>query len=45
MADWQRTHTCGDIRANHEGSRVTLNGWVNTSRAYNSQVFIDLRDR
>jgi aspartyl-tRNA synthetase len=45
MADWQRTHTCGELRVNHVGSRVTLNGWVNTSRAYNSQVFIDLRDR
>jgi aspartyl-tRNA synthetase len=24
---------------------VTLNGWVNTYRAYNDQIFIDLRDR
>ncbi|MCY2938737.1 MAG: aspartate--tRNA ligase [Planctomycetota bacterium] len=45
MADWQRTHTCGELRSVHEGARVTLNGWVNTSRGYNSQVFIDLRDR
>ncbi|MCE2804463.1 MAG: aspartate--tRNA ligase [Gemmataceae bacterium] len=45
MADWRRTHTCGDLRVDQVGSRVTLNGWVNTSRAYNSQVFIDLRDR
>ena len=24
---------------------VTLNGWVNTYRSYNNQVFVDLRDR
>ena len=45
MATWQRTHTCGDLRADHVGRTVTLNGWVLTSRGYNSQVFIDLRDR
>jgi aspartyl-tRNA synthetase len=45
MADWQRTHTCGDLREAHVGQTVVLNGWVNTSRVYNDQVFIDLRDR
>jgi aspartyl-tRNA synthetase len=45
MADWQRTHTCGELRETHVGQTVTLNGWVNTDRAYPSQVFIDLRDR
>src|SRR5205823_2558783 len=45
MASWQRTHTCGDLRESHVGQTVTLNGWINTIRAYNDQVFVDLRDR
>src|SRR5687767_7240412 len=45
MAEWQRTHTCGDLRESHVGQPATLNGWVLTTRNYNDQVFIDLRDR
>jgi aspartyl-tRNA synthetase len=45
MASWQRTHTCGELRDAHIGQVVTLNGWVNTHRGYNDQLFIDLRDR
>ncbi|MCI0682320.1 MAG: aspartate--tRNA ligase [Gemmataceae bacterium] len=45
MASWQRTHTCGDLRETHVGQVATLNGWVNTYRSYNDQIFIDLRDR
>src|SRR5829696_5977232 len=45
MAEWQRTHTCGELRDTHVGQAVVLNGWVNTLRSYNDQVFLDLRDR
>ncbi|MFN4257681.1 MAG: aspartate--tRNA ligase [Gemmataceae bacterium] len=45
MANLRRTHTCGELRETHVGQTVVLNGWVNTYRAYNDQVFIDLRDR
>lgn len=42
---WRRTHTGGELRESHTGQTVVLNGWVNTYRAYNDQVFVDLRDR
>ncbi|MCE9533500.1 MAG: aspartate--tRNA ligase [Planctomycetes bacterium] len=45
MAEWQRTHTCGELRDLHIGQMVVLNGWVNTFRGYNDQVFVDIRDR
>lgn len=45
MSLTRRTHTCGELRASHVGQSVRLNGWVNTTRVYNDQVFVDLRDR
>jgi|SRR5579884_892150 len=45
MARLRRTHTCGELREQHVGQKVVLNGWVHTYRNQGSLVFIDLRDR
>ncbi len=45
MAFLRRTHTCGELREDHVGKSVVLNGWVNTYRDQGALVFIDLRDR
>ncbi|MEM0347278.1 MAG: aspartate--tRNA ligase [Zestosphaera sp.] len=41
----RRTHWCGELRKEHIGSEVVLNGWVHTIRKIGKISFILVRDR
>ncbi|MGF1556250.1 aspartate--tRNA ligase [Paucihalobacter sp.] len=40
-----RSHNCGELRASHIDTEVTLSGWVQKSRDKGFIIWIDLRDR
>ncbi|MBP5639991.1 MAG: aspartate--tRNA ligase, partial [Victivallales bacterium] len=40
-----RTHNCNELGLSNLGQRVSLSGWVNSSRNLGGMMFIDLRDR
>src|ERR1700730_3338054 len=45
LGSLQRTHKCGELRAQQAGQDVVLMGWVNRRRDHGNLIFLDVRDR
>ena len=45
LGSLERTHTCGQLRAEQDEQPVVLMGWVNRRRDHGNLIFLDVRDR
>ena len=45
LGNLERSHTCGELRAESVGAKVILMGWTAKKRDFGIFTFIDLRDR
>ena len=45
LGSLERTHMCGQLRAEQDGEPVVLMGWVNRRRDHGNLIFLDVRDR
>ena len=44
MTHAYRSHTCGQLRAEHAGSTTRISGWVHRVRDHGGVLFLDVRD-